>query len=58
MTTNSLMDPIGRLMGLRYKSHPWHGIDIGNSAPNVINCFIEVVPTDTVKYEIDKESVV
>ncbi len=56
MTTNSLMDPIGRLMGLRYKSHPWHGIDIGNSAPNVINCFIEVVPTDTVKYEIDKES--
>jgi len=28
-----LMDPIGRLMGLRYKSHPWHGIDIGENAP-------------------------
>ncbi len=56
MTTNSLMDPIGRLMGLRYKSHPWHGIDIGDKAPDIVNCFIEVVPTDTIKYEIDKVS--
>ena len=53
---NKLMDPIGRLMGLRYKSHPWHGVDIGDQAPEVINCFIEMVPTDTVKYEVDKES--
>ena len=50
------MDPIGRLMGLRYKSHPWHGVDIGENAPEVITCFIEMVPTDTVKYEVDKES--
>ena len=53
---NKLMDPIGRLMGLRYKSHPWHGVDIGDDAPQLINCFIEMVPTDTVKYEVDKES--
>ncbi len=52
-----LMDPIvGKLMGLRYKSHPWHGIDIGEEAPEVVSCFIEVVPTDTVKYEVDKVS--
>ena len=51
---NKLMDPIGRLMGLRYKSHPWHGIDVGPDAPNLITCFIEMVPTDTVKYEVDK----
>ncbi|MCG8701940.1 MAG: inorganic pyrophosphatase [Bacteroidales bacterium] len=51
---NQLMDPIGRLMGLRYKSHPWHGIDIGKDAPDVITAFIEMVPTDTVKYEVDK----
>ncbi len=52
-----LMDPIvGKLMGLRYKSHPWHGIDIGDEAPEVVSCFIEVVPTDTVKYEVDKVS--
>ena len=51
---NRLMDPIGRLMGLRYKSHPWHGVDIGPDAPNLITSFIEMVPTDTVKYEVDK----
>ncbi len=56
MASNSIMDPIGRLMGLRYKSHPWHGIDIGVDAPNSVMCFIEVVPTDTIKYEIDKVS--
>lgn len=54
--SNKLMDPIGKLMGLRYKSHPWHGVDIGEEAPATITCFIEMVPTDTVKYEIDKES--
>jgi len=54
--SNKLMDPIGKLMGLRYKSHPWHGVDIGDGAPEIITSFIEVVPTDTVKYEIDKES--
>jgi inorganic pyrophosphatase len=52
--SNILMDPIGRLMGLRYKSHPWHGIDIGREAPVLLTAFIEMVPTDTVKYEIDK----
>lgn len=51
-----LMDPIGRLMGLRYKSHPWHGIDLGSGAPERVNAFIEMVPTDTVKYEVDKSS--
>jgi len=50
------MEPIGRLMGLRYKSHPWHGVDIGEKAPEVITCYIEMVPTDTVKYEVDKKS--
>lgn len=50
------MDPIGRLMGLRYKSHPWHGVDIGKETPEVITCYVEMVPTDTVKYEVDKES--
>ena len=48
------MDPIGRLMGLRYKSHPWHGVDIGKEAPEILTCFVEMVTTDTVKYEVDK----
>ncbi len=50
------MDPIGRLMGLRYKSHPWHGVEIGTEAPDIVTCFIEIVPRDTVKYEVDKVS--
>ncbi len=51
---NKLMDPIGKLMGLRYKSHPWHGVEIGPDAPDLVICFIEMVPRDTVKYEVDK----
>jgi inorganic pyrophosphatase len=43
-------------MTQHYKAHPWHGISIGNNAPKVLTAFIEIVPTDTVKYEIDKES--
>ncbi len=43
-------------MGLRYKSHPWHGVDIGGKAPAIVTCFIEMVPRDTVKYEVDKIS--
>ena len=53
---DKISDPIGRLMGLRYKSHPWHGVHIGKDAPKIVTAFIEVVSTDTVKYEIDKES--
>lgn len=38
------------------KAHPWHGIGAGPDAPAIVNAFIEIVPGDTVKYEIDKES--
>jgi inorganic pyrophosphatase len=47
-------EPLWELMGLLFKAHPWHGIDIGQQAPNVVTTYIEIVPTDTVKYEIDK----
>lgn len=35
-----------------HKAHPWHGIDPGT--PEEVRAFIEIVPTDTVKYEVDK----
>lgn len=38
------------------RSHPWHGLPLGDNAPNEINCYIELVPTDTIKYELDKET--
>lgn len=45
-----------RLLGLLFQSHPWHGLSIGPQAPAVCTVFIELVPADTVKYEIDKRS--
>ena len=39
-----------------YQSPPWHGISIGERAPDIVASFIEMVPTDTVKYEVDKRS--
>jgi inorganic pyrophosphatase len=44
------------LLGLLFQAHPWHGVPIGAEAPRVVTAYIEIVPTDTVKYEIDKAS--
>ena len=52
----SLGDPIQRLMSLMFKAHPWHGVSIGEKAPEIVTAYIEIVPTDTVKYEVDKDS--
>lgn len=38
------------------KAHPWHGVPIGSGAPAEVTVFIEIVPRDTVKYEVDKET--
>ncbi len=40
----------------KFKSHPWHGVDIGDHAPALVTAYIEITPSDTVKYEIDKAS--
>lgn len=44
------------LLRLSFKAHPWHGIPAGPEVPNVVTVYVEIVPTDTVKYEIDKAS--
>lgn len=36
--------------------HPWHGVTYGEEAPEIVTAFIEIVPSDTVKYEVDKIS--
>ena len=48
---NKINDPIARLMGLRYKSHPWHGVDIGPDFPEVVTAFIEMVHPSVNKAE-------
>ena len=47
-------EPLWSLMGSLFKSHPWHGVPIGDYAPALVTAYIEVVPTDTVKYELEK----
>ncbi|HEX8998859.1 MAG TPA: inorganic pyrophosphatase [Blastocatellia bacterium] len=47
-------EPLWQLMGLLFKAHPWHGVAIGEESPRVLTAYIEIVPSDTVKYELDK----
>jgi hypothetical protein len=39
---------------LLFQAHPWHGVSSGETAPTEVRAFIEIVPTDPVKYELDK----
>ncbi|MCX7882905.1 MAG: inorganic pyrophosphatase [Brevinematales bacterium] len=39
-----------------FRAHPWHGVSIGNEYPHIVSAYIELVPSDTVKYELDKET--
>ena len=52
--SQSLPEPTWSRMGDLFRAHPWHGIPIGGEMPDVIHAFIEILPTDTVKYELDK----
>ena len=40
----------------QFQAHPWHGLSPGANAPETVNAYIEIVPTDVVKYELDKPS--
>jgi len=40
----------------RWRPHPWHGLEIGPTPPQVVHAYIEITPFDLVKYEIDKET--
>jgi inorganic pyrophosphatase len=37
-----------------FQAHPWHGVSPGERCPEEVNAYIEIVPTDPVKYELDK----
>lgn len=38
----------------RWRPHPWHGLEVGDNPPDVVNAFIEITPFDMIKYEVDK----
>ena len=42
------------LLGRLFKTHPWHGVPVGEEAPAVVTVYVEIVPSDAVKYEVDK----
>ena len=44
-----------KLITTMFQAHPWHGVPPGDPA-GVVEAYIEIVTTDTVKYELDKES--
>jgi inorganic pyrophosphatase len=44
------------LFSLLFQAHPWHGVATGADAPEVVSAYVEIVPTDVVKYELDKSS--
>jgi len=47
-------EQVWQLMGRLFKTHPWHGVAVGAEAPEVVTVYVEIVPSDAVKYEVDK----
>lgn len=41
---------------LKFRPHPWHGLSPGPRFPDIVHAYVELTPTDGVKYEIDKIS--
>ncbi len=40
----------------RWRPHPWHGLETGPDAPEIVTAFIEITPFDFVKYEVEKRT--
>ena len=38
------------------KNNPWHKVEVGKNAPDVVNGIIEIPQNTRAKYELDKES--
>jgi inorganic pyrophosphatase len=49
------MSELDKLLDIMFQAHPWHGVSPGDPT-GVVQAFIEIVPTDSVKYELDKPS--
>lgn len=47
---------LSTLIQYMFQAHPWHGVAPGENSPDIVNTYIEIVPRDVVKYELDKLS--
>src|SRR5215207_7245711 len=45
---------LNELLAQLFQAHPWHGVTPGGDAPAEVKAYVEIVPTDGVKYELDK----
>ena len=56
MTDLNIEDLIGKLSDF-FQPHPWHGVAMREKGQDeYVNAFIEIVPSDKIKYELDKAS--
>ncbi len=51
---NDKAKSILELLKQNFVAHPWHGVEVGDKAPAIVNSYIEIIPDDAIKYEIDK----
>lgn len=49
------MSELELLLSRMFQSHPWHGVPAGDP-DGFVAAFVEISPTDVVKYELDKPS--
>jgi inorganic pyrophosphatase len=57
MAGGTLDDELRKILSRAVLAHPWHGIPASvEGRDDVVNAYIEIVPTDVVKYELDKAS--
>ncbi len=47
---------LNKLLAVLFQAHPWHGVQPELDENGTLNAYIEIVPTDAVKYELDKAS--
>ena len=47
------MSELDKLLDTMFQAHPWHGVPPGDPS-GILNAYIEIVPSDVVKYELDK----
>ncbi|HEY1068708.1 MAG TPA: inorganic pyrophosphatase [Pirellulales bacterium] len=52
--TQDVLEKLWPLLGVLFRAHPWHGVSIGPNAPWTVTAYVELAPTDNVKFEVDK----
>ena len=53
MQKNIEMTKLNKLIQLfeqKFVAHPWHGVTIGDNAPNEVRAYIEINPTDQIVF--------